>query len=144
MFFVLILALYNDATRGTMLCRLRTIFDSMTLILDTLLARFDKHIAPLLINVFHKVTHLDVIQQWQSNLTILKRISNQPICGRIFSNNRSPDQAQFSHSYPNLYKYEKEHFYIFIRSEINNSIDDLVYSKTNLNKHLEFFNRMVS
>ncbi|CAF1262866.1 unnamed protein product [Didymodactylos carnosus] len=43
------LALYNGMTR------------------DAVLARFDRHVAPLIVNVFSKLTNHPIIQQWKNN-----------------------------------------------------------------------------
>ena len=74
--------------------------------IDTVLARFDKHVGPILINVFSKITHLDVIQNWNANLTLPRRFSlrDQSVCGRLFAKNQSFDQPFLKHSFPDLYQ----------------------------------------
>jgi len=71
-------------------------------IIDTILARFDKYIGPILINVFSKITHMDVLKEWNANLTIPRRYSmrDQLVCSRLFATNRT----FLKHSYSDLYK----------------------------------------
>lgn len=100
-----VLALYNDFTRGKdpFLSCPNCLFHS---IIDTVLARFDKYIGPILINVFSKITDLDVMKDWNANLTLPRRFStrNQSVCSRLFAVNQSFNQASLKHSYANLYK----------------------------------------
>ena len=74
--------------------------------IDTVLARFDKHVGPILINVFSKITHLDVIKNWNANLTLPRRFAlrDQSTCARLFVMNKSFDQTFLKHSYANLYQ----------------------------------------
>ena len=71
-----------------------------------MLARFDKYIGPILTNVFSKITHLDVIKQWNENATIIRRFSmrNQSMCERIFASNSSLSQPSLQHEYAELYR----------------------------------------
>jgi len=75
-------------------------------ILDAVLARFDKYIGPILTNVFSKITHLNVIKQWNENMTILRRSSlqNRSVCDYIFASNNSLNQSPLKHQYSALYK----------------------------------------
>ncbi|CAF4269283.1 unnamed protein product [Rotaria socialis] len=93
-FFAGTLALYNDVTR------------------DTILARFDKYIGPILINVFSKITHLDELKQINKNVTASKRPSyrDRLACARLFSTNTSLNQPFLVHKYPNLYHLLKDEF----------------------------------
>ncbi|CAF2443636.1 unnamed protein product [Rotaria sp. Silwood2] len=81
-------------------------------ILYTILARFDKYIGPILINVFSKITHLDEIKQMNANITIPRRssIRDRFTCVRLFNTNKSLNQLVLQHKYPNLYNLLKDEF----------------------------------
>ncbi|CAF3686685.1 unnamed protein product [Rotaria socialis] len=93
-FFAGTLALYHDVTR------------------DSFLARFDKHIVPILINAFSKITHLDVMRQWYTN----EKKSSHPslqyesVCDDIFAINNSLNQPALKHRIPSLYNLLKDEF----------------------------------
>jgi hypothetical protein len=74
--------------------------------LDTVLARFDKYIGPILLQVFSKVIHLDVMKDWNRNVTIPRRFlsRDQSVCSRLFAANTSFNQQSLKHSFPDLYK----------------------------------------
>ncbi|CAF1356498.1 unnamed protein product [Rotaria sordida] len=92
-FFVGTLALYHDVTR------------------DSVLARFDKYIGPLLINVFSKITHMDVMQKRNANMTIFtSSLRDRTACNRIFAINNSLNQPSLKHIFPNLYNLFKDEF----------------------------------
>ncbi|CAF4634716.1 unnamed protein product [Rotaria sp. Silwood1] len=93
-FYAGTLALYNDVTR------------------DTVLARFDKHIGPILINAFSKITHLDELKQWNTNATIPRCTStrNQFTCVRLFNTSKALNQSVLKHKYPDLYHLLKDEF----------------------------------
>ena len=102
----LFLALYNDVTRGDdhSLFDLNSLF-SMNF-LEAVLTRFDKYIGPILINMFSKITHLDVMKEWSANSTKRRPVytGDQSVCARVFADNKSFDQESLKHSYPNLYQ----------------------------------------
>ncbi|CAF0764536.1 unnamed protein product [Rotaria sordida] len=93
-FYTGTLALHNDVTR------------------DTVLARFDKYIGPILINVFSKITHLDEIKQLNTNVTIPRRssIRDRLTCLRLFNTDKSLNQLILKHKYPDLYYLLKDEF----------------------------------
>ncbi|CAF1490209.1 unnamed protein product [Adineta steineri] len=93
-FFTGTLALYSDVTR------------------DSVLARFDKNIGPIIANVFSKVTHLNVIQEQYVNATVFRRYSSRDrlVCARLFSNNKSLNHQSSKHIYPDLYNLFKHEF----------------------------------
>ncbi|CAF0799231.1 unnamed protein product [Adineta ricciae] len=88
------LALYNDATR------------------DSVLTRFDRYIGPLLVNVFSKLIPLNVTQQRTMNTTSLRRTFTQDrtVCNRLFAANKSFDHSSLRHVYPGLYDLLKAEF----------------------------------
>ncbi|CAF3472053.1 unnamed protein product [Rotaria sp. Silwood1] len=92
-FFTGTLALYHDVTR------------------DSFLARFDKHVGPILINVFSKITHLNVVRQWYANMTsFTPSFRGRFACDRIFAINNSLNQPILKHILPTLYNLFKEEF----------------------------------
>ncbi len=101
--------MYNDVTRGTIVFfptfKIRFGF-SIQWILDAILARFDKYIGPILTNVFSKITDLDVIKQWNKNMTAPRRFlsQNRLVCDQIFAANNSLNQLSLKHGYPALHK----------------------------------------
>jgi len=50
--------------------------------------------------------HLDVIKQWNENLTLPRRFlsRDQLVCDRLFAGNKSINEAFLKHTYPDLYK----------------------------------------
>ncbi|CAF4448524.1 unnamed protein product [Rotaria sp. Silwood2] len=92
-FFSGTLALYQDVTR------------------DSVLARFDKYIGPILINIFSKITHLDVVRQWYADMTVFTHsFRGRSACERIFAINNSLNQPSLKHIIPTLYNLFKDEF----------------------------------
>ena len=57
-------------------------------------------------NVFSKITHLDVLKQRYTNVTILRRyaLRDRSVCNELFAINNLFNQSSLKHVYPNLYK----------------------------------------
>lgn len=74
--------------------------------LDAVLTRFDRYIGPILIQVFSQIIHLNVIKEWNMNLTITRRFlaRDQYVCNRLFANNTSFDDSTLQHSFFDLYQ----------------------------------------
>lgn len=78
----------------------------ISLQLDSFLARFDKYIVPILINVFSKITHLGSSRKLQIDERIVKDSStrNRSACDLVFGNNSALNQSSLKHVLPNLYQ----------------------------------------